>query len=304
MLLKEKNIVISYKNPDTDGVACSIGMATLMANADEKWEPAILGEIGKETQYVLNQANIPYPQVIESFSEVSRIVLVDTHHKSQLPDDFPSEKVVMIIDHHPNGDDIFPNAVIIDKKIGAAASIVAEKLYKADRLEPKIAFLLGCAIVSNTLNFTAPSTSDYDREIYEMINKTTIISEETIEEMFINRSAVLRENIYDALISDFKIFDTKEGKVGISQIEAYNLEAMIDIPRAVEALNEIAQEKGISYCLFNGVDIKANKSIVLAANEVSEKLLCRIYGLEKYSSPIRFDRILLRKTDFVPLLNK
>ena len=115
--MKRKNIVISYKNPDTDGVACSIGMAILMTNTDEKWEPVILGELGKETQYVLNQANISYPQDIGSFCDVNKIVLVDTHHKSQLPEDFPFEKVVMIIDHHPKGDDIFPNAEIIDKKM-------------------------------------------------------------------------------------------------------------------------------------------------------------------------------------------
>ncbi|SDJ70493.1 hypothetical protein SAMN04487760_11210 [Lachnospiraceae bacterium G41] len=78
---------------------------------------------------------------------------------------------------------------------------------------------------------------------------------------------------------------------------------MIDMPKTVTALNKIAQEKGISYCLFNGVDIKANKSIVLAANDDSVKLLCKIYDIEKYSAPIRFDRILLRKTDFIPLLN-
>ena len=93
------------------------------------------------------------------------------------------------------------------------------------------------------------------------------------------------------------MFDTKSGKVGISQIEAYNLEVSIDIEKSVSALKKIAHEKGLSLCLFNGVDIKTKRSFVLAANKESARLLCN------YTAPQVFNKILLRKTDFVPPLN-
>ena len=166
-----------------------------------------------------------------------------------------------------------------------------------------ILHLLGAAILSNTLNFSAPSTANFDRDTYAKIESITQISEEFINGMFEQRSVILKEDIYTALYSDFKVFDTKFGRVGISQIEAYNLETLIDVSATVSTLERISHEKRIGLCFFNGVDIKTKRSIVLAANHESADLLCKIFKLDSYNVPQIFDRILLRKTDFVPLLN-
>lgn len=298
------NIVTSYINPDTDGIACSIAVAKMLAMEGEQWFPAVLGSIGDETQFVLQQLGVAEPRILSSVANVNKIALVDTHHRAQLPLDFLFEKVVLIIDHHPNGDDgLFPSATITNEKVGAAASIVAKLLIEQEILDATILQLLGCAILSNTLYFSAPSTTDFDRDIYARINEITQISEEVIDGMFEQRSLILKKDMYAALRSDFKVFDTKSGKVGISQIEAYNLEVSIDIEKSVSALKKIAHEKGLSLCLFNGVDIKTKRSFVLAANKESARLLCKIFKLNNYTAPQVFNKILLRKTDFVPPLN-
>lgn len=300
------NIVTSYFNPDTDGIACSIAMAKLLsAKEGDQWFPTILGSIGDETRFILRQLCINEPTIISSFSNVNKITLVDTHHRSQLPHEFPYEKVVTIIDHHPNGDDsCFPLASITNEMVGAAASIVAKLFIDHQMLDSSILQLLGFAILSNTLNFSAPSTTVFDRNIYSMINDIVKISEEIVDRMFEQRCTILKKDMYSALSADFKTFDTKVGMVGISQIEAYNLESIIDIPSSTSALNQISCEKGLSLCLFNGVDIKTERSLVIAANKKSADLLCNIFKLDTYNDPLVFDRILLRKTDFVPLLNK
>lgn len=298
------NIVTSYINPDTDGIACSIAMAKMLSVTEEQWFPVTFGSIGDETKFVLQSLEISAPKTLLSFADVDQIMLVDTHHASQLPQNFPFEKVITIIDHHPNGDDgLFPSATITNEKVGAAASIVAKSLFEQHLTDPVILRLLGFAILSNTLNFSAPSTTEFDREIYDKIESITPISENLINGMFEQRSAILKKDIYTALCADFKVFDTKSGKVGIAQIEAYDLETLIDASKAIPALARIADEKGLDLCFFNGVDIKAKCSIVLAANHESANLLCRIFKLDSYEGPQRFDRILLRKTDFVPPMN-
>lgn len=298
------NIVTSYINPDTDGVACSIAMAKMLSAMSGQWIPAIFGSIGDETKFVLQQLKISTPRMLSSFVGVDQIALVDTHHKSQLPCDFPFEKVVTIIDHHPNGDDkLFPSVSIVNEKVGAAASIVTKLLFEQQILDTTILRLLGFAILSNTLNFSAPSTTDFDRDIYARIEKFAKIPEKTINGMFEQRSSILKEDLYTALCADFKVFETKYGKVGISQIEAYDLETLINVSKTVAILEEIAHEKGIELCFFNGVDIKTKRSVVFVANDESADLLCKIFELDKYTVPQIFDRILLRKTDFVPLLN-
>lgn len=39
------NIVTSYVNPDTDGVACSIAMAKLLSVGGKQWFPVLLGSM-------------------------------------------------------------------------------------------------------------------------------------------------------------------------------------------------------------------------------------------------------------------
>lgn len=38
----KNNYVLSYINPDTDGIACSIAMAKLLSLENEKWLPGFL----------------------------------------------------------------------------------------------------------------------------------------------------------------------------------------------------------------------------------------------------------------------
>lgn len=298
------NYVLSYINPDTDGIACSIAMAKLLSSKNEKWIPGFFGSIGEETMFILKHLEISIPNTNILLDEAEKIVLVDTHHRSQLPIDFPYNKVVSIIDHHTNGDEeLFPIANIRNQKIGAAASLVAEMYIEKGIVDVPILKLLAFAILSNTLNFFAPSTTQFDKNIFKQVCDIAPIDVELIDKMFEQRSLILKKDIYVALCADFKIFDTKFGKVGISQIEAYNLGNMIDISHCVDALQKIASENGLDFCLFNGVDIKFKRSVVIAANHQSQELLCSLFPIKECSESYIFDRILLRKTDFIPKLN-
>lgn len=303
--MNDINYVLSYINPDTDGIACSIAMANLLSLEGEKWIPGAFGAIGEETLFVLKSLGISIPEVKIDLKKAIKIVLVDTHHKAQLPKDFPYDKVVAIFDHHPNGnDDLFPSANITNRKIGAAASIVAELYLKRDIINVPMLRLLAFAILSNTLNFSAPSSTEFDHNIFEWICRIAPIEPEIVDRMFEQRSLVLKKDLYTALCTDFKIFDTKSGRVGISQLEVYDLEKLIDISGCIDALQRIASENNIGLCLFNGVDIKSRRSVVVAANNQTQELVKSLFDLDGCRKFQVFNRILLRKTDFVPQLNQ
>ena len=302
--MNKNNYVTSYINPDTDGIACSIAMAKFLSTKEERWSSVIYGSIEEETLFLLKELDIPFPDTDSAWNDIDKVVLVDTHHKAQLPTNFPFDKVIAIIDHHPNGDvDAFPYARIINEKIGAAASIVANMYIERDMKDISMLKLLAFAILSNTLNFSAPSTTDYDRKSFQRICDIVTIDTDLVDGMFEQRSLILKKDIYITLCADFKIFETKVGRVGIAQVEAYNIESLIDVSQCICALQRIANENGLEFCIFNGVDIKIRKSFVVAANSQSQRLLCSIFKLTECNSPLIFNRILLRKTDFIPQLN-
>jgi inorganic pyrophosphatase/exopolyphosphatase len=302
----ERNYVTSYPNPDTDGVACSIALAKLLTILQGKqYTPVIFGRLNNEASYVLSCVGLNEPTIVNSLERASSIALVDTHHKAQLPENFPLDKVEIIIDHHPNGDDdLFPKAKIDNRKIGAAASIIAEMYFAQNYFDKQMLTLLGFAVLSNTLNFSAPSTSDFDLHVYKQIVTLSPISNLMISDMFSQRSDVLNAGVYSALLSDFKVFETKRAKIGIAQLEIYDLRAHIDLHEVVKVLNQISEEKELQYCMFNGVDLKTKGSIVVCANIDSSHLAEEILGVSFVDESAIFDRILLRKTDFIPPLNQ
>ncbi len=304
--MKNRNCVVSYENPDTDGVACSIAMAYLLSIQEaDNYVPAVIGNINAETEYVLEELHFNKPMKLEEIGmDVSSYVLVDTHHVLQLPKDFPYDKVKMVIDHHPGGNNRqFSNALIDNRKIGAAASIVAERYFHAGHNEEAILRLLALAIVSNTLNFTAPSTTVFDRSMFHRINNMYPISEQLISAMFEARSKVLFQDMKAALASDVKLVNSDIGTVGISQLEVYDLLAGIDVETVMSELKAFEKKDGIVY-LFNGVDIKMGKSIVICAGDLGRALAGKIFNLPFDNGYELFDRVLLRKTDFFPNINE
>lgn len=291
------NIITSYLNPDTDGVACMIALSEIM----EGYRAVILGTISAETSYVLKNVGLSIPESIDNWDDVNNIILVDTHHVIQLGHNFPVEKVSLIIDHHPAGDDsVFNNAIIDNRRIGAAASIVGEMLLEK-KITGRIARLLQFAIVSNTLNFTAPSTSAFDFNVYKHLAEIEPVNENEYAEMFRSRSFSGR-NYLDFILSDMKLFRTTAGLICISQVEEYDL--TVNTIELRNELNRIRIEKGLVFSVFNGVDISSKRSIVVFSDGISDDQIMRLFGFEAHDGLFESDHILLRKTDFIPKLSQ
>ena len=58
--------VFGHKNPDTDSVTAAIALSALKNKLGLATKPGILGQLNKETKYVLDYFNVPYPQYIEN----------------------------------------------------------------------------------------------------------------------------------------------------------------------------------------------------------------------------------------------
>lgn len=290
-------VVTSYPDPDTDGVACAMALAALLG---EGWRPVLLGRISGETEYALSQSGLERPALADRIAG-EEIALVDTHHLAQLPLDFPVERVTLIVDHHPKGDEAaFPNARVINEKVGAAATLVALRWLERPAPDLRLLKLLGFAVLSNTLNFSAPSTVPLDREVYDRIVQHAPITEEVVAGMFARRADALAGGLEKAFQADLKLFDSEAyGQVGVAQLEIYGLLERIDPEKAEWALDRVAQVRGLPRLLFNGVDIRAGKSLVVCANEESRRLAEGVLSLSFPARHRMVDRVLLRKTDFI-----
>ncbi len=282
-------IVTSYPNPDTDGVACIIAVASYYGFA-----PVIQGRLSAETDFVLKKVGLEAPQQFDKFEYSEEIILVDTHHLAQIGKDFPSNKVVRIIDHHPGGDtSAFINAKIDNRAIGAAASIVGEMYLQSKEIRPSICKLLQYAIASNTLLFTAPATSLFDKDIFHILNERHHVSEKELNEMMDKRTG-------EDITSDIKYFDFTGGRIAIAQLEKRELDFSVEEVKII--LDRIDKQDNLLFSIFNGVNISKKESTVVFSSGINDVQAMKIFPFRIQNGISRVDRILLRKTDFVPAI--
>ena len=77
--MREHPIVITgHKNPDTDSIASAIGYADFMSLKGYSTIPVRLGELSKETEFVLNYFNVKQPEYIGDIHLKVKDLALDT----------------------------------------------------------------------------------------------------------------------------------------------------------------------------------------------------------------------------------
>ena len=64
----EEILVFGHKSPDTDSICSSIAMANLREKQGLKASPCRLGELNKETKFVLDKVGIKAPKLLKTVS--------------------------------------------------------------------------------------------------------------------------------------------------------------------------------------------------------------------------------------------
>ena len=299
--------IMTYVNPDSDGVCTSIAYSKYLRKNDRLFEPVFYGNFNDETMYILEKAGIEGKFKFNEYDPEAKIILIDTHQLIQLPYLTNPENVIEVIDHHPAGNaEELVNANIKNETIGATATIIG-RLMLEDGYDFKkdVALLICAAIISNTLNFTAPSTTNEDLRIYTIFNRIAGIDDSFIKVMFECKNTILGKATKDILLSDFKVFNTNTFKYGISQLELTQSSLLISKKDLLSEMLNLSRESGVEFFLLNIINIIEKKSYVLACDDKGEEIINKIFK-ERNKKGIFyiFNRVLLRKTDFVKQIEK
>lgn len=296
--------VFAYVNPDTDGVCCSIAYAELAERTkNDHFQPLVWGRLNPETRLVLARFGIEPPPVADQLTGDYQVTLVDTHHPRQLPAELDTARVIEIIDHHPAGHpEAFPHAAVQNDEVGAAATLIAERFRAAGLTpSPPVAGLLAAAVVSNTLNLSAPSTSDRDHAVLEWLRPVAPIPGSFVREMFDALSDTSELTTAELLARDYKEFRVGPITVGITQIEATDPTSVIGRADLRDQIRLLAAERADAEHVFVSViGLLEHTTTVVSVHPATRDLLTRSLGLEFDADVARVSRILLRKTDFVP----
>ena len=229
-LSSTKNIYIyGHLNPDSDAILSSIILAdyeTKMGNPNNII-PCRLGELNKETQYIINFFEVKPPILITDLSAADEVYLVDHNAPSQSLD-FHHANIVRLIDHHAITGFQTENPIeIITRPVGCTATILYG-LYKQNNItiSKTIAGLMISAIISDTLLLKSPITTiedidavnilaeeygiDYKNFGYSMLEAGTDVSDLSANEIINLDSKAYKVNGYMIQIASINSIEEKE----------------------------------------------------------------------------------------------
>ena len=159
-----KTYIFGHKNPDTDTITSSLVMANFerkLGNVDAV--ACRLGNINKETEYVLNYLGIEAPELIEGVEDGANVILVDHNSPKESIDNQENVNILKVVDHHKISLETSYPLFYRAEPVGCTETVMY-KLYKENNVEvdKTIATLMVSAIISDTLLLKSPTTTDED----------------------------------------------------------------------------------------------------------------------------------------------
>lgn len=265
-LAKEKNVSYILTDLDTVGAAKLIPLATSIDKIMKKdeiiafyedQEVSEIKNIMKSTRFrqypVLNRKE----EVLGSISRFNLLnlkghdlILVDHNEKTQSIDGIETANVVEIIDHHrvqsvPTNEPIY----FRNEPVGSTATIVS-KIYleRLVNMPKEIAGILMAGIISDTLFFKSPTTTETDKKILKILEEISgIDSKEFAKEMFKAGTSLKGKTVEEILNIDLKKFNISGYDFLISQVFTMDDELVDELKEDISSImKSTVEEKNIS----------------------------------------------------------
>jgi manganese-dependent inorganic pyrophosphatase len=238
-----------------------------------------------------------------------KIILVDHNEIGQGVRGLEQTEVLGIIDHH-RLDAIQTKAPIFvrNEPVGCTATIIAE-MYFEQRRDPsaRIAGLMLCAILSDTVQFKSPTCTQRDIDMANRLAEIAGVEVETMgQEMFSVSDTLKDKTARDLLFVDFKEFIIGDMKVGVSQISSINIHALdailADMP---ETLAEACRSERFDVMLFMATDISRVGTQMYYAGSARKDLEAAFaVDLENSSGSFFLPGVMSRKKQVIPALSE
>src|ERR687895_1177686 len=188
-----------------------------------------------------------------------RVLLVDHAERGQSVPGVEEAQVVEILDHHHVGniETRVPIPATFDP-VGSTATLIVER-YEANGIRPEetTAKMLLAAVLSDTVIFNSPTTTERDREVGRYLEGLLDLdAREFGMEMFEASSDVSGLSAGEIVDRDLKEYDLGDGSaMSISQIETVGTGLLEHKDELLEALEEVRRENGYLFAALMVTDI-------------------------------------------------
>ena len=265
--------IYGHINPDADAITAPIILADFLRQKGLKKEikPVRLGEINKETKYILDFFHIEVPELITDPQDADEVILVDHNNPSQSIN-FEKVNIVGLVDHHAiTGFYTNEPITIITKPLGCTATILYE-LYISNNISIPIdiAKLMVSAIISDTLLLKSAVTTQEDIDAVKYLADYAKIEYENFGRELLKAGTNVSDLTEEQIINlDSKAYKVNGYNIQIAFLNSVDITSFLN-ERKRKLLDEInnfnIKNKKQLFTLII-VDIYEMNSTVLASGE-------------------------------------
>ena len=303
----ENIIVFGHQNPDTDTIMSAIAMANLENKKGNNALACKLGNINKETKYVLEYFKQEEPKTIQNVEEGQEVILVDHNEFSQSAKGIENAKILRVVDHHKIGDFKTSEPLYYTAMpVGCTATIIYG-MYEQEKIEiePKIAGLMLSAIISDTLLFKSPTCTSLDVEVGNKLAQIANVDVNQYGLEMLKAGTDLSDFTPEELINiDSKPYATNGVKYQVAQVNTASIQEVLISKEAIEnAMNEFIKENSEDLFVLLITDILENNSqIIVVGNrkDIAEKA----FEVKLEDNMAFLPGVVSRKKQVVPVLDK
>ncbi len=302
----EKILIFGHKNPDTDSITSSLVLANLEKKLGNDVEACRLGNINKETEYVLQYLGIEPPRFIEDVEDGGKVMLVDHANSKESIANLENVRILKIVDHHKVALNTAYPLYYKAEPLGCTETILY-KMYKENGIEidKTIATLMLSAIISDTLLFKSPTCTTEDENIAKELAQIAELDINTYGlEMLKAGTNLSGFSIPEILKLDAKEIDLKAVKSIIAQVNTASIEEVMDMKADLETeMQKVINQKGLDLFMLLITDIVNSNSQVIAIGKRAD-LVEKSYSVKLENNTALLKGVVSRKKQVVPIMTE
>ena len=306
--MSEKVLIFGHKNPDTDSICSSIVKAIIEEKRDgRKYKAVRLGNVNKETQYVLDYLGLELPELIEKVEEGQEVILVDHNEFNQSVEGIENAKILEVVDHHrianfETSEPLYYTA----RPYGCTSTILYEEFKKlGHKIDKKEAVLMLSAIISDTLLLKSPTTTEYDKKALEELGKIAEIDVNEYGLEMLKAGTDLGDFSAEELINlDAKNLDKEGTKYVIAQVNTVDIQDVLKRQEELEgAMKAEIEKKGLSLFVLAITDILNSNSEIIALGQKAEAVE-KAFGVKLENNCVFLEGVVSRKKQLLPNIER
>lgn len=299
--------VFGHKAPDTDTLGSALIWAWFMNHKGVDAAAKLLGTPNTEAAFVTTRWGFDLPDIITDVADGQPCVIVDTNNPAELPTNINGADVTAIIDHHKLVGGLETKGPIdITIRPLACTATIMYSLMGADvaNMPDNIKGLMLSCILSDTLEFRSPTTTDTDRDLaVALAGQLNLAIPAYAAEMFAAKSDVSAFSDAELLRMDSKEFTVDGTAFRVSVLETTAPAIVLDRKASImETMTTVASEDGVDQVLLFVVDILNEQATMLIPNDLTKTVAEKSFGVVVSGDNVVLPGVMSRKKQIIPAL--